>query len=135
MDTTLADSPRELVLGIGVGVISLLLGLALIGVAVTDRVPLLDHPAVAGVLLGFAFAFAVVGLYEIVARGVPKRGVADLTAAAGITLSLLGPYGQSARAFVALGAIALLGAGVYHAALEAEVSEEPAVDVDNEESV
>lgn len=137
MDTTLADNTHDLALGVGAGVLAMLLGLVLSGIAVTGAVGVLDHPAVAGVALGFAFAYGVAGLYEITARGVTNRGVADLTVGAGLVLALLGPYGTNRQAFVLAGALALVAAGVYHAALAADVvavGEEPSVEVDGDEA-
>lgn len=137
MDQTLADSRRDLALGLGAGSIALLLGLALAAVGALDSVSLLERPAVATVLLAFAIAAGVAGLYDIVALGLTRRGVAHLTAAAGLVLVLLGPYGTPAQAFVVTGAIALLASGAFQVAIVSNlvtVSEEPAVEMEDEES-
>lgn len=137
MAQTLPDDPQQLALGIGAGVLSFLLGLALIAVVVVDAVDVLAHPAVAGGLIGVVFAYGVAGLYELVARGVPRRGVADLFVSAGLVLALLAPYGDPARGFAATGAVALLVSAVYHGALVADLiatDEDPAVGADGEEA-
>lgn len=133
----LTQNSEDLALGIGAGVLSFLLGLALIGVLVFADVSVLEHPAVAGGLVGVVVAYGIAGLYDVVARGVPRRGVADLCVAAGIMLTLLAPHGDPAQGFVATGAIALLASAVYHGALAADliaVDEDPAVGVESDEA-
>lgn len=135
MGSTLPDDPRDIALGIGAGVCSLLLGIGLSAVAALDRVALLDQSAVVGALLALVLAFSVAGLYEITGRESTPPGAADLTIGAGIVLALLAPYGANPRAFVGVGALALLGSGVYHAARATRVvpdAEESTAEVDRD---
>lgn len=137
MSQFLPDDRQKLALGIGAGILALVLGVTFVAVAATNTIGILDSPVVAGALLGIAFAFGVAGLYDIVARGTVRRGVSDLLAAAGLVLVLLAPYGDPAQGFAVVGAVALLTSGAYHVALAAEllsITEDPAVDVDNEET-
>lgn len=136
MALTLSDDPEELALGIGAGAISFLLGLALIGVLLFADVDVLEHPAIAGGLVGVVVAYGIAGLYDVVARGVPRRGVADLCVSAGLILTLMAPYGDPGLGFVVTGSVVLLASGVYHGALAANViavDEDPAVGVDGDE--
>ena len=135
MASTLPDSRRELLLGIGAAVGSLVLGLALAGIVVTDSLELLSVTPVVAVLVVSAFVYGIGGLYDIVALGIPKRGVGHLVTGAGIVLALLAPYGAPERLFVAGGALALLLSAGYHAALAADLlasSEEPAADLEGD---
>lgn len=135
MASTLPESRRELLLGVGAAVGSLLLGLALAGLVVTDALELLSAPLGLSVLVVCAFAYGIGGLYDIVALGIPKRGVAHLVTGAGVVLALLGPYGASEQLFVASGALAALLSGIYHAALAAGIfsaSEELADDLESD---
>lgn len=128
---TISDDPRDFALGLGAGILGLLLGLAFAAVAALDEVDVLDGSVLAGALIGVALAYGIAGLYEITARGVPRRGVADLIAGAGLILGLLAPHGSTPRLFVGTAALALFGSGVYHAALAADVvdvTEEPPVE-------
>jgi hypothetical protein len=133
----LTRDSEDLALGIGAGVLSFLLGLALIAVVVFGDVDVLEHPAVVGGIVGVIVAYGIAGLYEVVARGVPRRGVADLCVSAGLILTLLAPHGDPSRGFVATGAVALLAAAVYHGALAADliaVDEDRAVGVESDEA-
>lgn len=135
MASTLPDSRRELLLGIVAAVGSLLLGLALTGIAVTDRPDLLSETLVVAVLLLCGFAYGVGGLYDIVAMGTPKRGVAQLVTGAGLVLALLAPYGDPASLFVVFAALSLLLSAGYHGALAADIlsaTEEPAADLEGD---
>ena len=135
MASTLPDNRRELLLGIGAAAGSLVLGLALVGIAATDRIALLSEIAVVAVLLVCGFAYGIGGLDDIVARGIPKRGVAHLVIGAGIVLALLAPYGTPERLFVATAAVALLVGAGYHAALAVgllSATEEPAAELDSD---
>jgi len=135
MASTLPESRREFLLGVGAAVGSLVLGLALVGLVVTDSLELLSETLVVAVLVVSAFAYGVGGLYDIVALGIPKRGVAHLVTGAAIVLALLAPYGATEQLFVAAGALALLASGGYHAALAAGVlsaTEEPAAELDGD---
>lgn len=117
----LTRDQKGLALGVGAGVLSFSLALVLAAVAVSADVDVLEHPAVVVGLVGAVAAYGTVGLYEVVARGVPRRGVADLCVSAGVVLALLAPHGDPGRGFVATGALALLAAAVYHGALAANL--------------
>lgn len=135
MASTLPDGRRELLLGIVAAVGSLLLALALTGIAVTDRPDLLSATLVVAVLLLSGFAYGVGGLYAIVAMGAPKRGVTQLVSGAGLVLALLAPYGDPASLFVAFAALSLLLSAGYQGALAADVlsaTEEPAADLEGD---
>jgi hypothetical protein len=135
MASTLPDSRRELLLGIGAAAGSLILGLVLVGIAVTDRIGLLSEIAVVAVLLACVFAYGIGGLYDIVARGIPQRGLAHLVTGAGIVLALLAPYGTPDRLFVATAALALLLGAGYHAAIGVDLlsaTEEPAAELEDD---
>lgn len=135
MASTLSDSRRDLVLGAGAAVGGLLLGLALVGLVLTDSLEVLSGTLVVAVLVVGAFAYGIAGLYDIVALGIPKRGVGHLVTGAGIVLALLAPYGSSERLFVAAGAFAVLASGGYQLALVADLlsaSEEPATELEGD---
>lgn len=135
MASTLPDSRHELLLGTVAAVGSLLFGLALAGIAVTDRIDALSETLVVAVLLCCGLAYGVGGLYDIVATGTPKRGVAQLVAGAGLVLALLAPYGDPASLFVVSAALSLLLSAGYHGALTADglsATEEPATDLDGD---
>ena len=137
MALTNPNDPEDLALGIGAGLLSFLLGVALIAVVVVADTSVLEHPAVAGGLVGVVVAYGIAGLYEIIARGVTSRGVADLCVSGGLILTLLAPHGEPGQGFVATGAVALLAAAVYHGALAADViavDEERAVGVESDEA-
>lgn len=129
---------REFVLGSGAAGGSLVAGLALAGVVATGRVGVLESVPVVAVLLVGAFVYGIGGLYDIVALGIPKRGVAHLVTGAGLVLALLAPYGTSTQLFVVSGAIALVVSAGYHAALVADIfsaTEEPAAELDGDGDV
>jgi len=135
MAPTLPDDPRDLGLGIVAGAFGVLLGLGFGGVAVTNEVATFDHPMMAGVLIAVVFAFTAAGLYEITAATAPERGVAHLTIGAGIVLALLGPYADSPRTFVAVGAVAVVvasGHQVAHATRLIPRSDDAAAEVERE---
>jgi len=135
MASTLPERRRELLLGVGAAVGSLVLGLALVGIVIADSLELLSGTLGVAVLVACAFVYGVGGLYDIVALGIPKRGVAHLVTGAGVVLALLAPYGATEQLFVATSAIALLASGGYHAALAADVlsaTEEPAAELDGD---
>lgn len=138
MALTPLDDRREFLLGSGAAAGSLLVGILFAGVAVTGRIDAFQAPALALVLVLVALAYGIAGLYDIVALGIPKRGVAHLVSGAGIVLALLGPYGASSTLFVASGALALLVSASYHAALLTDVlsaTEEPAADLESDGGV
>lgn len=138
MALSLTDDAHEVVLGSGAGFVSLLVGLALAGVVVTDRIALLEGTFVVSVLLVFGFLFGLAGLFDIVALGIPKRGVGHLVTAAGIVLALLAPYGEPTVGFVISGSLALLLSAAYQGALAVDLlqsAEEPAADLDSEGDV
>jgi len=104
---------RDFILGVGAGVAGLLLGLVLVVVATTGKVELLGQGLVVVVFATIALGFGVVGLYDNVALGVPKRGVAHLVSGTAIVLALLAPRGSPSLAFVGGAAAALLVSGAY----------------------
>lgn len=135
MASTLPESRRKLLRGVGAAAGSFLLGFVLVGIAVTDSIEVLSTVPVVATLVLCAFVYGVGGLYDIVALGIAKRGVGHLTTGAGIVLVLLAPYGESGRLFVVAGALALLISAGYTGALAADVlsaTEEPAAELESE---
>ncbi|QSG13778.1 hypothetical protein [Halapricum desulfuricans] len=117
MAASLSADGRDFVLGIGAGVVGFLLGLVLVVVAATDGTELLGQGLTVVALATVALAFGVVGLYDNVALGMPKRGVAHLVSGTAVVLALLAPRGSPSLAFVAGAAVALLVSGTYQLAL------------------
>jgi len=114
---------RDFILGIGAGVVGFLFGLALVVVAGTGSVELLGQGLTIAASATIALGFGVVGLYDNVALGVPKRGVAHLVSGTAIVLALLAPQGTPSLAFVVGAAIALLVSSTYQLALVTDVFE------------
>lgn len=113
MASSLSADRREFVLGIGAGVVGFLLGLVLIAVAATDGTELLGEGLTVVAFAAIALGFGVVSLYDNVALGRPRRGVAHLVSGTAIVLALLAPRGSPSLGFVLVAAVALLASSTY----------------------
>lgn len=130
----LSADGRDFALGSGASVVGFLFGLALLAVAATRRIDLLDRPLVVVAFVSVAFAFGVVGLYDNVALGVPRRGAAHLVSGAALVLALLAPYGRSSMLFVLTASLSLLASASYQLALVVglfEADEQPADELES----
>lgn len=125
---------RDFILEISAGIAGFLLGLVLVVVAATGATELLGHALIVVAFATIALGFGVVGLYDNVALGMPKRGVAHLVSGTAIVLALLAPRGSPSLAFVGGAAIALLVSGTYQLVIVTGVFESDEQPVEESES-